>query len=318
MRVVILDGATMGNDIDFGPIVKRFDTVIYDRTAPDERFARVRGAEAVVINKVVIDRETIDAAPNLELVCVFAVGYNNIDIEYCRQKGIRVRNVPDYCRESVAQHTFALLLELIESLGYYDYFVKSGAYSESGLANHLGRPFMEIAGKSWGILGMGGIGRAVARAASAFGANVSYASLSGAVRREDWPRVELSELLSKSDILTIHSPLNEKTANIINRGTLALMKPTAVIVNVGRGGVINSADLAAAIDTGAIAGAAIDVFPEEPPRVDDPLMTVKNKDRIVFSPHIAWASVEARARCVAVTAENIAAFVRGKEHNDVW
>ncbi len=318
MRVVILDGATMGADIDFTPITSRFDAVIYDRTAPDERFARVRGAEAVVVNKVVIDREIIDAAPELKLVCVFAVGYNNIDVEYCRQKGIRVRNVPDYCRESVAQHTFALLFELIESLGYYDAFVKDGSYSASGLANHLGRPFMEIADKSWGILGMGGIGRAVARAAEAFGAHVSYASLSGAVREEDWPRVELNRLLKESDILTIHSPLNEKTANIIDRRALALMKPTAVIVNVGRGGVINSADLAEAIDAGTIAGAAIDVFTEEPPRADDPLMTIKAKEKIVFSPHIAWASVEARARCVAVTAENIAAFERGKEHNDVW
>lgn len=318
MRVVILDGATMGDDIDFTPITNRFETVIYERTAPSERAERIKGADAVVVNKVIIDGEILREAPSVRLVCVFAVGYNNIDIEYCKAHNIRVRNVPGYCADSVAQHTFALLFQLMESLSYYDGYVKNGSYTESGLANHMGRPFREIAGKHWGILGMGGIGRRVAQIASAFGARVSYASLSGAVRREDFPAVTLDELLRGSDIITIHAPLNKATENVINRENLAKMKPNAVIVNVGRGGIINSAHLAEAIDNGHIGGAAIDVFPTEPPAADDPLMKIKNKDKVVFSPHIAWSSIEARERCVKMTADNIAAFEIGKDSNDVW
>lgn len=318
MKVVILDGATMGADIDFSPISERFETVIYPRTAPDERAARIGDADAVAVNKVVIDREALDGCPNIKLVCVFAVGYNNIDLEYCKSRGIRVRNVPAYCVDSVAQHTFAILFQLIESLSYYDGFVKGGGYTESGLANHLGRPFREIAGKRWGIIGMGNIGRRVAGIAAAFGAEVSYASLSGAVREEAFPRVSLETLLKESDIISIHAPLNEKTENLINKNTLSLMKPGAVIVNVGRGGIINSADLAAALDGGTLAGAAIDVFPVEPPPVGDPLLSVANRDRLVLTPHIAWSSVEARARCVETVAGNIAALEQGKELNDVW
>lgn len=318
MRVVILDGETMGADIDFTPITSRFETVIYGRTAPEERAARVRGAEAVVTNKVLIDRETIDAAPNLKLVCVFAVGYNNIDVAYCREKGIRVRNVPGYCADSVAQHTFALLFQLTESLGYYDAFVKDGSYTKSGLANHLGRPFREIAGKRWGIIGMGDIGRRVARIAAAFGADVRYASASGAQREEAFPRVSMDELFSESDIITVHAPLNSATEGLIGREALSKMKKTAVIVNVGRGAIIDSAALAEAIDSAAIGGAAVDVFPEEPPAPDDPLMNIKDKEKIVFSPHIAWSSVEARERCVSMTADNISALIMGKDCNDVW
>lgn len=318
MRVVILDGATMGADIDFSPITSRFETVIYEKTAPSERLERISGADAVVVNKAEIDGALLAAAPTVKLVCVFAVGYNNIDVEYCKKHAVRVRNVPSYCVDSVAQHTFALLFQLIENLGYYDNYVKDGSYSASGLANHLGRPFDEISGKRWGILGMGAIGRRVARLASAFGAEVVYASLSGARRGEDFPEVTLDRLLRESDIITIHEPLNEKTKNVINRENLAKMKRDAVLVNVGRGATINSADLAEAIDSGRIGGAAIDVFPTEPPSADDPLMNIKNKDKIVFSPHIAWSSTQARERCVRITAENLAAFESGKDCNDVW
>ncbi len=318
MKVVILDGATMGADIDFSPISSRFDTVIYPQTSPQQISERIKDADAVVVNKVVIDRTALENAPGVKLVCVFAVGFNNIDIEYCKNRGIRVRNVPGYCVDSVAQHTFALLFQLIESMSYYDSFVKEGLYTKSGLANHLGRPFFEISGKKWGILGMGNIGRRVAGIASAFGAKVSYASLSGTVRKEAYPSVSFDELMRESDIISIHAPLNKNTENIINKFSIDLMKPEAVIINTGRGGIVNSADLARAIDSGRIGGAAIDVFPVEPPASDDPFLTLKNKDRLVLTPHIAWSSVEARARCVNVTAENIAAFKEGRKHNDVW
>ncbi len=318
MKVVILDGATMGTDIDFGPISRRFETVIHDRTAPEERAERIKDADAVAVNKVVIDRRALENAPNVRLVCVFAVGYNNIDIEYCRERGIRVRNVPGYCVDSVAQHTMAMALALTESLSYYDSFVKDGRYTQSGLANHLGRPFWEISGKNWGILGMGNIGRKVAELAAAFGARVSYASLSGVKRSEAYPEVSLEELLIQSDIISVHSPLNSVTENILDKGAFALMKPSAVVINVSRGGLINSADLAEAIDSGMLWGAAVDVFPQEPPSAEDPLLNIKKRERILLTPHIAWSSVEARARCVAAVAENISAFQQGRELNDVW
>lgn len=318
MKVVILDGATMGEDIDFSPITSSFETVIYDRTSETERAERIKDADAVVVNKVVIDENLILNSPELKLVCVFATGFNNIDVECCKKRGIRVRNVPAYCVDSVAQHTFALLFSLLESLSYYDDYVKSGKYTESGIANHMGRPFWEIAGKKWGIIGMGNIGRKVADIASAFGAKVSYASLSGAVRQEKYPCVSLDELMHESDIVSIHAPLNKATENAVNKEKLGLMKKTAVVINVGRGGIINSADLADAIDSGTLGGAAIDVYPCEPPKEDDPLMNIQNREKVVFSPHIAWSSVEARARCVRITAENIAAFERGKDSNDVW
>ncbi len=318
MRVVILDGATMGADIDFSPITERFDTVIYDKTAPSETAERIKGASAVVVNKVVINAEVLAAAPEVRLVCVFAVGFNNIDIDYCRTHNIKVRNVPGYCVDSVAQHTFALLFMLSENLRYYDDYVKDGSYTRSGIANHLGRPFFEISGKKWGILGMGAIGRRTAEIAAAFGAEVCYSSLSGAERKERFPRVDMDTLLSESDIISIHAPLNSATENIINRNALRKMKSSALLINVGRGAIVNSADLADAITAGEIGGAAIDVFPTEPPQDDDPLMKIKDSEKIVFSPHIAWSSVEARARCVNTVADNILKFTEGEDCNDVW
>lgn len=318
MKVVILDGATMGADIDFSPITSRFETVIYSSTSPEEASERVKDAEVIAVNKVVVDKNLIESAPRLGLVCVFATGYNNIDTACCKAHNIRVRNVPAYCTDSVSQHTFALALSLLEHLNYYDAYVKSGQYSQSGIANHMGRPFWEIAGKTWGIIGMGNIGRKVAKIASAFGAKVLYTSLSGVKRPEDYPCVSPEELFKESDIISIHAPLNQKTENFIDEAALSMMKSTALLINVGRGGIVCGEALAKAIDSGSIGGAAIDVFPQEPPKEDDPLMQIKNKDKILFSPHIAWSSVEARARCVEKTAQNIALFCSGKESNDVW
>ena len=316
MKAVILDGATMGADIDFTPIKNICETVIFLSTAPELVSERIADADAVIVNKINLMGEVLSAAERLKLICVFAVGYNNIDIEYCRSHGISVRNVPGYCTESVCQHTFALLFALIEKLFYYDNFVKSGAYSRSGTANHLGKPFDEISGMNWGIIGMGSIGRRVADCAAAFGANVSYSSVSGAVRKEKYPCVPLETLLKNSDILTVHAPLNEKTKALIGEKELSMMKRTAVIVNVGRGAITDEAALANAVSGGIIAGAAIDVFAEEPLGADSPLLNIPG-ERVVFSPHIAWASVSARRRCIEMTADNIKTFINGEKHNDV-
>lgn len=318
MKIVLLDTATMGSDMEFSCIERLGECIKYENTLSGEVSERIKDADVVVINKVQLGRDVLKEAENLKLICVFAIGYNNVDIEYCRENNIRVRNVPGYCVESVCQHTFALLFMLMENMRYYDDFVKNGSYSKSGVANHIGKPFFEIAGKKWGIIGMGAIGRAVADCAAAFGAEVCYCSISGAVRKEKYENVDLITLLTECDIISVHAPLNEKTMHLIGGKELKMMKRTAYIVNVGRGAIIDEKALAEAIDEGIIGGAALDVFTTEPPGIDSPIMNVKNKERIVYTPHTAWSSVEARKRCISMTADNIDSFIKGESRNDVW
>lgn len=318
MKIVLLDVGTMGQDMEFSCIERLGECVKYNNTSPCEVAERIQDADVVVVNKILLNEEVLQNAHNLKLICLFAIGYNNVDIDYCRKHNIRVRNVPGYCVESVCQHTFALLFMLIENMRYYDDFVKCGSYSKSGLANHLGRPFFEISGKKWGIIGMGAIGRAVADCASAFGAQVCYSSISGIARKEKYEHVDLNTLISECDIISIHAPLNEKTMHLIGEKELKMMKKSAFIVNVGRGAVIDETALAEAIDNGIIAGAALDVYSTEPPEEDSPVLSVKNKEKIVYTPHTAWSSVEARRRCIHMTADNIEAFSKGEERNDVW
>lgn len=318
MKIVVLDKKTLGEDISLEPVTSLGECVLYDNLKDEQISEAVKEAEVIVTNKKLLGEHNLENAKSLKLICLTATGYNNVDVEYCRKRGIKVRNVPGYCTESVCQHTFALLLALIESIGYYDDFVKSGSYTKSGVANHLGKPFYEIAGKRWGIIGMGGIGREVAKVAEAFGAHVLYAPVSGKSRKEAYEEVSLDELFKTSDIISIHSPLNEKTQNLVNKKKLQLMKKTAVIINVGRGAIVNSSDLVEAVDNGLIKGAAIDVYPTEPPFLDDPFMKIKHPERFVLSPHIAWASIEARQRCVDIVGENIKAFIENRGCNDVW
>lgn len=317
MKIVLLDTLTMGSDMNFKCIEALGELVEYGNTSPDEVAERIADADVVALNKVVLSEDVLKYAENLKLICVFAIGYNNIDLEYCKAHNIKVRNVPGYCSGSVCQHTFALLFSLIENMRYYDDFVKDGSYSKSGVANHLAKRFFEIEGKKWGIIGMGSIGRKVASCAASFGADVCYSSISGAVRDEGYPRVPLDTLLTECDIITVHAPLNEKTHHLIGEKELKMMKKTAVIINVGRGSIIDEAALQKAIDDGTIWGAGLDVYGEEPPKADSPVMNIKNKERIVYTPHIAWGSVQARERCISMTAENIQAFIEGKSLNDV-
>ena len=316
MKIVILDAKTMGEDIDFSPISNIGETVIYERTSPEEISGRIKDADVVCLNKVVLNEEVLKKANNLMLICLFAIGFNNVDTCYCKTRGIKVRNVPGYCVESVCQHAFTILFSLMENIRYYDEFVRSGKYEESGIANHLGRPFEEIAGKRWGILGMGAIGRRIASVANAFGAKVNYASLSGVKREEEFEEVSFNELISQSDIICLCAPLNEKTYKIIGENELKSMKDTAIIINVGRGALTDEYALARALDNGEIGGAAIDVYENEPP-IGSPLLNVKNKEKILYTPHIAWSSVQARKRCVEMVADNIKAFIRNESSNDV-
>lgn len=318
LKTVVLDAMTLGSDISLEPIKSTGDCVFYDNIEDDKIAFALADADVCVTNKKVLGEHNLSQCGKLKLICLTATGYNNVDTDYCKKRNIKVRNVPSYCRESVCQHTFALLLSLMESVGYYDSFVKSGGYTQSGLANHLAVPFEEISGKRWGIIGMGGIGRQVAKAASAFGAEVVYSSVSGKSRKEDYEEVGLDELFKTSDIISIHSPLNEKTCDLVNKEKISLMKKSAVIINVGRGGIVNSADLVEAVDSGRIRGAGIDVYPNEPPENDDPFMNIQHPERFVLTPHIAWASVTARQRCIDIVGENIKAFTENRGLNDIW
>jgi len=317
LKLVILDAKTLGNDIDLSGFSQFGEVEIFQTTKPEETLERVKDKDIVITNKVIIDKNIIDNAPNLKLICVAATGVNNIDIKYAKQRGIQVRNVAGYSTESVVQHTFAMLFYLLENLRYYDDYVKSGEYAKSDIFTHLGKPFWEVRGKTWGIIGLGTIGRKVADVASSFGANIIYYSTSGVERKEKYPRVSLEELLKTSDIVSIHAPLNEKTKGLIGYEQIKLMKPTAYLLNLGRGGIVIEEDLAKALDESLIAGAGLDVLEKEPIAEDNPLLKIKNKEKLFITPHIAWTSIEARKTLINEIIENIKAFLEGKDRNRV-
>lgn len=305
MKIVFLDAATLGEGISYSQIEESGNLICYPSTNDIEVFVRVADADVVIVNKVRMYKEQIDAAKNLKLICVAATGTNNVDSLYAESKGIKVKNVVGYSTESVVQITFGSLLALINNIGYFDRCVKSGKYSQSPHFTDTGRAFSEIYGKNFGIIGMGTIGKRVAAVATAFGAKVSYYPTGGKAHCKDYPAVSLKELLVSSDIVSIHAPLNEKTKNLISINELKLMKPSACIANMGRGGIINEKDLAQSIDLNLIAGAAVDVYESEPVPQDHPYLHIKEKERIIMTPHIGWSSKEARITLVNRIAENI-------------
>ncbi len=306
MKIVFLDAATMG-DVSFSPISALGDLECFQTSDREEALRRVKDAEVLIINKIKVDKELVDAAPKLRLICEAATGVNNIDLEYAASKGIPVRNAVGYSTDSVVQMTFMMILSLVGRCRYFDDFVKSGEYSRSGLFTDVSTMFFELRGKRLGIIGLGNIGGNVAKVGEAFGMNVSYFSTSGTSHSKDYPSVDLDTLMSSSDIISIHAPYNERTAGLVGAEQLRKMKSTAYIVNMGRGGIIDEAALAEAIDGGWIAGAGVDVFTAEPLPADNPLLNVRNRDRLILTPHIGWASIEARERLVAMIADNIAA-----------
>ena len=304
MKIVFLDAATMG-DVSFEPFERLGEFVSYQTSTPEEARERVKDADVMMINKVLVDKDLIDAAPSLKLICVAATGVNNIDIDYAASKGIPVRNVAGYSTDSVAQATFMHILSLAGGAPYFDESVKSGSYSRSGMFTDPNWNWWELAGKTIGIIGMGNIGRKVAKIAEAFGMKVCYHSTSGTAHCKDYPCLPLEQLLAESDIVSVHAPLNERTQNLLGAKEFAKMKPTAFVVNMGRGAIIVEADLAEAVDNGTIAGAGIDVFVKEPIPEDHPYLKMKHPERMRLAPHIAWASVEARERLVGIMADNI-------------
>lgn len=305
MKIVFLDSATLGESISYKLLEELGELVLWSHSFPEDIAERVKEADVVIVNKVRMFAEQIDSAPNLRLICVAATGTNNVDIPYANSKGIQVKNVVGYSTDSVAQITFGSLLALMNHSAYFDNCVKSGEYSKSLHFTDTGRSFTEIAGKRFGIIGMGTIGKRVAAIATAFGAKVSYYSTGGSAHCSDYPSVSLNELLSESDIISIHAPLSDKTNNLISLEQLKMMKQSGIIMNMGRGGIINEADLAFALDSGIIAGAATDVFVQEPVPADHPYLKVKNRERLILTPHIGWAGENAKNVLIKGIAENI-------------
>lgn len=304
MKIVFLDAATMG-DVSFEPFERLGEFVSYASSSPEEARERVADADVVMINKVIVDKALIDAAGSLKLICVAATGVNNIDVDYAASKGIPVRNVAGYSTDSVAQATFMHILSLAGGAPYFDHSVKSGAYSRSGMFTDPNWNWWELSGKTIGIIGLGNIGKKVAQIAEAFGMKVCYYSTSGTGHCKDYPCLALEELLAVSDVVSVHAPLNERTLNLLGAREFAMMKPTAYVVNAGRGAIIVEKDLAQAVDNGVIAGAGIDVFVQEPIPEDHPYLKMKHPERMRLAPHVAWASVEARRRLVSMMADNV-------------
>ena len=294
MKIVFLDAQTIGTDIDLSKFDSLGEVIKYPFSTPAEVRERVKDADVIVLNKVMINEESIGTAEKLKLVCVTATGTNNLDKDYLASRNIAWRNVAGYSTQSVAQHTFALLFYLLEKLRYYDEYVKEDRYTNDVSFSHFEERFHEINGKTWGIIGLGNIGRRVASIAEAFGANVIYTSPSGSAPQEGYHQVDMDTLLSTSDIVSVHAPLNEYTENLMNAAAFQKMKPTAIFLNLGRGAIVVEKDLADALENGTIRAAGLDVLCAEPMSIENPLRHIKDSRKLFITPHIAWASVEAR------------------------
>jgi lactate dehydrogenase-like 2-hydroxyacid dehydrogenase len=309
VKIIFLDARTLGEIPNLGQLAELGEVTLHPDTQPDQVIERIEGAEVVISNKVKVSREAMKSTPTLKLICVAATGMNNIDLEAAAELGIQVKNVKGYSTDSVAQETFALLLSLLNSTTYYDAYVKTGEYSQERIFTHLGRPYWELNGKRFGILGLGEIGRQVARIALAFGADVVYFSASGQTYNTIYKQLELDEFLQTCDVISIHAPLNPQTENLLTYERMAQMKPTALLLNTSRGGIINETDLVEALDNDLIAGAAIDVFTQEPLPASHPYLQLQKKEKLLLAPHIAWSSIEARTRLVHKVAENIREYL---------
>lgn len=308
IRAVVLDGATLGDDVSFASLTSCTDLTTYALTTPGEIAPRIRDAHVVIVNKIRLNETNLAAAADLKLICVAATGYDNIDVDYCRRRGIAVCNVLGYSTDSVAQLTVAMVLELLLHLPTMCEYVRSGAYTASGVANRLSPAFHELAGKTWGIVGAGNIGKKVARVAEAFGCRVIVCR-----RRPDdeYPTADIDTLCRESDIISVHTPLTDETRGLISRGRIASMKPGAILVNVARGAVTDESALADAVVSGRLGGLGVDVYSAEPMPIDHPLYAVRDLPNVCFTPHMAWGAVESRQRCLDEISENVRTFFAG-------
>ena len=308
MKIVFLDAKTVGDDIDLSGFDTVGNLVKYPFSTPEQVPERVKDADIIIVNKVLINETTIGDAPNLKLVCVTATGTNNLDKDFLDSRGIAWRNVAGYSTSIVAQHTFALLFYLLEKLNYYDKYVKDGTYVNDIIFTHFDEHFHEIEGMTWGIIGLGNIGRRVADIAKAFGVNVIYFSPSGSAPQDGYKQVDFQTLLQTSDIISVHAPLNEHTENLIDAKAFKQMKPSCIFINVGRGQIVIEQDLYDALEQKEIAAAGLDVLCEEPINADNPLLKIQDSKRLIITPHVAWASIEARTRLMNIVLKQMKEF----------
>ena len=317
MKISILERDSLGIDVDMSEIDKLGEVTVYPATTLENAVEHIGDADIIIANKLPLNAETLKEAKNLRFVAQTATGTNNVDFAYTNAHGIKVANVPSYSTDSVAQHTFALLLYLVEKLRFFDDYVKNGTYSRSNCFSCLDMIYPELAGKTWGIIGMGAIGQKVAQIATVFGCKVICYSASGRTYDMPYEQVDFDTLLSTSDIVSVHAPLNEYTRGLMNYDAFCKMKESAYFINVGRGAIVVEEDLARALEEEQIRAVGLDVLCVEPMPLDSPLLKFQDSSKILITPHTGWATSEARQRCVDVVAENIKAFLRGEEKNIV-
>ena len=308
MKIVFLDAKSVGSDIDLSKYRELGEFVTYDFSTQEQIPERASDADVIITNKCEINEQSIGNAKNLKLVCVTATGTNNLDKDYLEKRNIAWQNVAGYSTESVAQHTFAMLFYLLEKLSYYDAYVKDGKYANDTSFTHFAERFHEINGKTWGIIGLGAIGRRVADIAKMFGANVIYYSTTGKNTQDGYTRVDFDTLLKTSDIVSVHAPLTPETENLMNADAFSKMKSTAIFLNVGRGAIVVEQDLTNALLSHTIAAAGLDVLCAEPMSPDSPFLPIKDSKRLLITPHIAWASVEARNKLMDIIYHQIKDF----------
>ena len=314
MKIVILDRASLGADTPVDKLRELGELTVYESSTPEEVLERVCDAEVIIINKIKVTKAVFDSARSLKLVCVFATGYDNIDIQAAKEHGVGVCNVPGYSSESVALFTAAKVAALYTHLLEYRNFVNSGEYTASGVPNRLVPVYHELYGKTWGIVGYGGIGKAVARIAKGLGARVLVNKRTPV---DDAECVDVETLCKESDIITLHCPLNEGTRGLISKEKISLMKSSVIIVNEARGAVVVESDIRDAVLEGKIAGYGCDVYSSEPFLKDHPYNDIMKLDNVILTPHAAWGAYEARERCLNIIIENINAFVAGEFLNRV-
>ena len=307
IKIVFLDEYSLGG-YDLSAIKSLGEYIGYDRTTPEQTLERCKYATVVITNKVYISGQMMSQLPNLKLIAIAATGMNNVELDAAAELGIEVKNVSGYSTYSVAEATLGAALSLLRNSAYYDNYFKSGAYAATNDIFHSGRPISMLRGKNWGIIGLGAIGHQVAHLAEAFGCNIAYSSTSGVIRPERFPHKNLSELLQWADVISIHSPLNAKTAGLIGKSELEQMKSTAIIINVARGGIIDEQALADALNNRNIAGAALDVFSSEPLH-SSPLYSLNDPYTLLGSPHTAWAADDAVKLLIDGIAANIKNFL---------
>ena len=311
MKIVVLDGATLGEDIDLSPLYDVGEVTVYPSSSESEMSERLSGADCAVVNKLKMNETTLADASDLKLICVAATGYDNIDLEYCKKRNIAVCNVLGYSTNSVAQVTVAMVLSLYNRLEEYRKYVNDGRYTARGVANALVPVYHEIAGKKWGIVGLGNIGRKVADVATALGCEVV------AYKRtvvDDYKCIDIDELVETCDIITVHTPLNDGTRNLISRERIDKMKKGTVVVNVARGAVCDESALAESAKNGKIY-LGVDVYTNEPFGENHPFYELRGLDNVCMTPHMAWGAYESRNRCVSEIAENIKSFKENKKRN---